>query len=272
MAESVLLRDEIPPVRRRRRNLERDSFGDPHTVRLELLDLRRIVRHQPHRLHAEHAEQACGALVRAEVGREPEDAVRVDRVEPVVLEVVRGDLVRDPDPASFLREVDQGAVRRRSDSLQGGIELGAAIAPLGSEHVARDALRVEANKNVLSPRDTTLDERDVLLPREGTLERMDAEGPVARREARRHGEEEVVAQLDALFRQGAVPMGRLYIRMRRPARASSRGLQVGHDESGSRTDRGRGFEYQSAIREVEVVAAQRIRVAVIEAPRTEAEH
>jgi len=137
--------------------LERDPFGDPHAVRLELLDLRGVVRHQPHRFHAEHAEHAGSALVRAEVRGESQDAVRIDRVEPVVLKVVRRDFVRDPDPAAFLREVDQGAVGRRSDSLQGGIELGPAVAPFGSEHVTSDAFRVKANEHVLSARNPPLD-------------------------------------------------------------------------------------------------------------------
>ena len=138
------------------------------------------------------------------------------------MEVVRRDLVRDPNSAAFLREVDQGAVRRGSDSLQCGIELGAAVTPLGSEHVASDAFRVETDEHVLSAGDSTLYQRDVLFSREGTLERVDAEGPVTRGEASRHGEEDVITERFALPGHDAVPMDWLYIRIRPHQRSDSR--------------------------------------------------
>src|SRR2546422_10441862 len=48
-------------------------------------------------------------------------------------------------------------------------------------------------------------------------------------------------------------------------------FQMSRDERGSRPNRGRGFERQASRGQVEVIAAKRIHVAVIEAARSQSE-
>src|SRR5438309_7993136 len=195
MRETRLLRPEVADVRGGRRDLERNAVDHPEPVRFELLDLRGIVRHETDRLHPEEPQYAGRALVRPEVGGEAQDPVRVDRVEAVVLKMVRRDLVRDPDPPAFLGQVQEGAAGRLAEFRQRGVQLGAAVAALGSEHVPRDAFRVEAHEDILPSSDLSLDQGHVVLAGEGTLERVDAERPVPGREPGGPHEQDVVTQL-----------------------------------------------------------------------------
>src|SRR5207249_3827569 len=82
-------------------------------------------------------EHARGTLVAPEIRGEPEDPIRIDRVEAVVLEMVRRHLVDDPDAPSLLGEVQQDALRGAPESLHRGIELLTAVASLRSEDIAR---------------------------------------------------------------------------------------------------------------------------------------
>src|SRR5213592_5107291 len=91
--------------------------------------------------------------------------------------MVGRDLVRDPDPPAFLGQVQEGAAVRLAEFRQRGVQLGAAVASLGSEHVPRDAFRVEAHEDILPSSDLSLDQGHVVLAGEGTLERVDANGP-----------------------------------------------------------------------------------------------
>jgi len=159
-----------------------------------LLDFRGVVRHQPDRLHPEDPQDAGRALVGPEVGGEAQNSVRVHRVEAVILKMVGRDFVCDPDPSALLGQVQQGAAGRFPEFLEGSIELCAAVAALGPEHIARDALGVEANEDILAPGDLSFDQGHMVFPAERALERVDAERSVPRGEPRRPREEEVVAQ------------------------------------------------------------------------------
>src|SRR3990172_4578080 len=200
--QPLLLRAEISDVPRRGDDLQRDPPGNAYAVRLEFLDLGGVVRHEPYGLDPEHAEHARGALVAAQVRRETEDAVCVDRVEAVVLKMVRCDLVCDADAPAFLGQVQEGTTRRATDLLQGRVELFTAIAALGSEHITRDAFGVQPHEDVLTSRDPSFDQGDMLLAREGTRKRMDPEGTVSRREVRRDREQDVLAKLSGISRHG----------------------------------------------------------------------
>jgi len=195
MPEPLFLRAQVAHVRGRHGDLKRDSLRDADPVPLELLDFRRVVRHEPHGGDPQDAQHARRALVVPEVRGESEDPVRIDRIEAVVLEVVCGDLVRDPDAPPFLGHVEQHPHGRATDSLHRRVELLAAIAPFGSEDVARHALGVEADEDVPLPRDPALDERDVLFSRVRTNKRVDPKVAVSRRQPGLASEEDVIAQL-----------------------------------------------------------------------------
>jgi hypothetical protein len=66
-------------------------------------NLHRIVCHQLHSFNPEVLEDKGHAAVNPLVVAEAEPPVGIDGVKPLVLQVVRRDLVRQPDPASLIK-------------------------------------------------------------------------------------------------------------------------------------------------------------------------
>ena len=99
---------------------------------------------------------------RASAGKS-ELEVGLDRVQPVLLELVGLELVQEPDSATFLGHVQEDAGALRLDARQRELELLAAVAAERVEDVAGQALRVHADEHVLGALDVALDQRDVLL-------------------------------------------------------------------------------------------------------------
>ena len=100
--------------------LERDALVDREAVALEPRALRRVVRQQPHRTHAEVHEDLCADAVLARVRREPELDVGLHRVPALVLQLVGAQLVGQPDrPALVAPDVqdDPAALARRSCAI-----------------------------------------------------------------------------------------------------------------------------------------------------------
>ena len=79
----------------------RDSRG------LQSFDLRWIVGEQPYPIDAERAQHGRRMPVIPFVVGKAEAAIGIDRVEATVLQRISADLVRQPDPASFLAQVEQ---------------------------------------------------------------------------------------------------------------------------------------------------------------------
>src|SRR5690242_14421152 len=71
---------EIPPREFRRRDLERQRLDDRQAVALEAHELPRVVCEEPHRPHAERAQNLRADAVVALVGLEAELLVRLDGV------------------------------------------------------------------------------------------------------------------------------------------------------------------------------------------------
>ncbi len=112
----------------------------------------------------------------------------------MVLQVVRRDLVDDADASSFLGEVQEDAFGRSADSLQCGVQLLPAVAPLRTEYIAGHALGVQAHEDVLLPRDLSFHEGNVLFAAERADECVDAEATVPGRKPCLTSEQDVVAQ------------------------------------------------------------------------------
>ena len=96
----------------------------------------------------------------------PEREVGVDRVHALLLELVRLELVQEPDAAPLLRHVQEHAARLGGDAPQGGVELVAAVAAQRVEDVAGQALGVDADEHVVGAVDVAVHERDVVLARQ----------------------------------------------------------------------------------------------------------
>src|SRR5207249_7648229 len=111
----------------------------------------------------------------AGVDREAELDVRVDRVEPAVLEAVRADLVEEPDPPPLVIEIEEDAALGAADHREGGAQLVAAVTAERAEHVPGEALGVEADENGLGSVEVAPRERDDL----GAVESEHADAEVA---------------------------------------------------------------------------------------------
>ena len=131
-----------------------------------------LVRMRIEREPEVHEDLRADAVV-AQVRRKAELEVRVDRVEPLLLQLVRAQLVEEADPAALLGEVEQHAAALLLDLAQGVLELLAAVAALRVEHVARQALGVHAHEHVLVACNVALYHRDVVLVVD---ERAEADG------------------------------------------------------------------------------------------------
>ena len=106
------------------------------------------------RIVESRGRRGSASRCRTRAGRpEAELEVRLDRVHPVLLQLVRLQLVQQADAAAFLRDVEQ---RRRCpsplDPRERHLELLAAVAAQRVEDVAGQALGVDADEHVLLPR------------------------------------------------------------------------------------------------------------------------
>ena len=67
------------------------------------------------------AQDLRADAVVALIGLEPELLVGLDRVEPLVLQRIRADLVRETDAPAFLIQVEQHAASFGGDAAHGGL-------------------------------------------------------------------------------------------------------------------------------------------------------
>src|SRR6202046_2936860 len=111
-----------------------NSLNHADSSALKLLDFVRIIRKQPNLSNAESLQRRRREVVIARIIRETELALRFDRVEPFVLQLVRLYLVDEPNAAALLRKVQDHSRRRFGDRAKRKFELGAAIAALRREH------------------------------------------------------------------------------------------------------------------------------------------
>ena len=118
-------------------------------VAFDAHDLLRVVGEDLEVLDAQvHQDLRADAVV-TKVGAEAERVVGLDRVLALILELVGLELVEQADPAPFLAHVDEDAAPLVLDDGQRLVELGAAVAAVGAEDVAGEALGVHADQHRL---------------------------------------------------------------------------------------------------------------------------
>src|SRR5439155_3631888 len=164
VAELRLLRAKVPDVTGPRLGLERRTGHDIDAVALEAADLLGVVGEEPDAVDTQVAQDLRADPVVPQILAEAELQVRLDGVPALVLERVGADLVRQPDPPALLMEIDEDAATGRGDQGERLLELIPAIAALGAEHVARQALGVEADEHLGVSPHVAQDERHVLVP------------------------------------------------------------------------------------------------------------
>ena len=113
-------------------DFERQRLDDAEAVALEADELARVVRQQAHGADAEVAEDLRADAVVALVRLEAEPLVRLDGVEPLILQLVRAQLVGEPDAAALLVQIQQHAAPFARDLLHRRVELRAAVAAQSS--------------------------------------------------------------------------------------------------------------------------------------------
>src|SRR3954447_9378398 len=176
VTHALALRAQVVLVVRVGLDLQGHPLDDLDAEAVEPAELRRVVRHQPHRRDAEVGEDLRTDAVLAAVGRQPKLQVGVDGVVTLVLQAVGADLVTDADAATLVAaEVHDAAHAFLGDHLERGRELRTAIAAQRPEHVAGEALAVHAHEHVLLALHVAAHEGEVLIAVEHRLERDAAE-------------------------------------------------------------------------------------------------
>src|SRR5579864_9405169 len=127
VAQFVTLRRQVAVILRVGRHFDRYALDDLDAVALEPDALGRIVRQQTDAPQSQIDEDLCADPVVARIRREAEEFVGLDRVASGVLQRIGADLVGQPDPASFLPDVDERAPLRPRDRGERGPELLAAV-------------------------------------------------------------------------------------------------------------------------------------------------
>src|SRR2546427_3054670 len=77
-------------------------FGHLDSMKLQILQLVRIVRQKLDRFHMERHQHVGGDIVVTLIRLEAQLFVRLNGVEPCILELVSSDLVDETDSATFL--------------------------------------------------------------------------------------------------------------------------------------------------------------------------
>jgi hypothetical protein len=128
---------------------------------VEADDLSGVVGDQLHSLDAEVGQYLRADAVVAQVVRESELPVRLDRVVACVLERVGLELVQKPNPAALLAHVEEDPRPAGLDCRQRPLHLFPAVAAERVEEVARHALGVDPDQRRRVARDGALHQRQV---------------------------------------------------------------------------------------------------------------
>src|SRR3989449_65665 len=162
VAELVPLDVEVGPILIRRRRHNGQPLDDLEPVPLETDQLHRIVRQHPDRGQPEVEQDLRADAVVPQVRLETELLVGFDGVVPLILQLIRLELVEEADASSFLIEVHDPPGARLRDHPHRAVQLPAAVAARRTEYVAGQALGVHPHQHLLLPCDLAVHQGDVL--------------------------------------------------------------------------------------------------------------
>ena len=148
---------------------------DVDSMLAKSVHLGRVVRHEPHAPHSERAQHLRRAAVVARVLGEPEETVGLERVEAVLLQGVRPELVGESDAPALLPEVEQDARVVPPDRLERRRELIPAVAAKRAQGVPGQALRVKPGGDRRLAGDISMHDRHMLFSGRVRRERDRAE-------------------------------------------------------------------------------------------------
>lgn len=136
-----------------------DAFCDFDAGSFEGCHFLRIIGQQPHSLQPESLQYLCRQLEFAMISLESELLIRLHGIESFILQLVGAELRHEADPAAFLHFIKEDPCAGLRDQGESHFELLAAIAAKRAEHVASEALGVNAYERWRSV-DVAQNERD----------------------------------------------------------------------------------------------------------------
>src|SRR5215475_7661621 len=128
----------------RRPDIAGKPFDDLDAAVAERAHLARIIGQEPNARDAKVVKDRGRQAEIPEVRLEPERMIGLDRVDARVLQLVGPQFGHQPDAASLLTLIDHQSATFLRDRLHGEVELAAAVAAHRAEHLAGEALRVDA--------------------------------------------------------------------------------------------------------------------------------
>jgi hypothetical protein len=127
------------------------------------LDLVRVIGDEANGGNPEVPQNPCGDTIITFVGLVAEVNISLDRVHPLILEIVGFQLLLQPDTTAFLTQVNKNAVLGAPQVLQAMPELITAVTTPGTEDIAGQTLGVHANGHSGLAQHIPLDQGQVLL-------------------------------------------------------------------------------------------------------------
>src|SRR5205807_2398592 len=116
--------------------LDRDLVRYRQVISRHARDLLRVVGQDANARQTEVRQDLRADAIVAEIRRQPEAQVRVDGVQPLLLELVRAQLVEQADSSALLGQVEQHPQTFPFNHRQRRLELFAAVTAQRVEHVA----------------------------------------------------------------------------------------------------------------------------------------
>src|SRR5690606_5572965 len=125
----------------------RNPFGYFQACVFEPRDLLRIIRYQPDLLDPKVVKYLAALFIPAHIDRQPEPNIRFDRIGSAVLQVVCAYLIHYTDTAAFLLLINYDAAAFVRYRLLSRVQLPAAVAFYGTENIAGQTLRMDADED-----------------------------------------------------------------------------------------------------------------------------
>src|SRR5439155_3576369 len=129
MAQLLPLRLQIELVELVRWHHNRYSLSHLDPVKLQILQLIRIIRQELDRFHVKRHQHVCCDVVVSFVRPEAQLLVRLNSVETCILQLVGLDLVDETDSPAFLPQIENYPPLHLADSREGFLKLLSTVAP-----------------------------------------------------------------------------------------------------------------------------------------------
>jgi hypothetical protein len=175
---------QVSEIRWIRRDSQCNTFDDLYAVSLEGTALFRIIGEKPHLRDSEVPQNRGRGGILPAIDWQAKRNIGVNSIHPSILQSVSFNLVRQPDSATFLTEIQHETPALRGNQFQGSRQLLPTIAPKRSQSIACQALGMKADERRLASGVISLCHGDELNRRALDLEGLDGKPAVFGRKIR----------------------------------------------------------------------------------------